>query len=612
MLTFCNTAPLFPGDLGTMKYAERAVILSILFSLGHSAASLMSCRAIIFWTIPALLLLMLQVPVFLQLPLTPDAVLYDLQARCLMHGGVLYRDIVEPNLPGVVWIHAVIRSLFGESDQVLRVFDLVIVLAITGILCRGVADKTNSRKLQHASMAVLASLLLMFYLGTSEWCHCQRDTWMLLPCLLAMATRRRCCDPFGHATSQRAFVSRDNDERTFLMLALLEGSLWAIAFWIKPFVALPAVAVILASRSQFPSLGTWLKHSSYLIAAGAIVGVLGILWMINAGCWTYFVEMMTSWNGDYYQAGRSRWSWERLQAHASRFWPWVLIHIPAVVISIRNPRSLLCACYLGWLLQAVLLQQLFDYIHVPGVILGIAVCVRLLTEQLLGAHNAAVSQATAEAGPRISFSPVSCVAGVIVVMSVVSSVISIQSRLAYVQPCLSACFSGSLSTDVRDSISQSPFPCWSELEPLFDHLREMSIPDRELLAYNGNLIHLYPQLKFDPPTRFVYLDVLARCFPRRRQEMLQEVERCNVRYVVANLREDGWDDDVPSGQLLPAALEACKSKLFFPYNQRPIFRSGSYVLFQVDSSLGSLTSEYFPLSQFRGKFIATGETDRLE
>ena len=73
----------------------------------------------------------------------------------------------------------------------------------------------------------------------------------------------------------------------------------------------------------------------------------------------------------------------------------------------------------------------------------------------------------------------------------------------------------------------------------------MSIPDRELLAYNGNLIHLYPQIKFDPPTRFVYLDVLARCFPRRRQEMLQELERCNVQFVAANLREDGWEDDVP-------------------------------------------------------------------
>ena len=570
----------------------------------------MSRRAIILWTIPALLL-MLQLPVFLQMPLTPDAVLYDLQAHCVMHGGVLYRDIVEPNLPGVVWIHAIVRSLFGESDHVLRVFDLVIVISIMGILCRVVADKTDSRKLQHASMAVLASLLLMFYLGTSEWCHCQRDTWMLLPCLLAMATRRFCCERFQNADAQSPLLGT-KPERTILLLAFLEGSLWAVAFWIKPFVALPAIAVMLASQNQFDSSKAWLKHSSYVIAAGATVGLLGILWMVHAGCWTHFVEMMTSWNSDYYQAGRSRWNLERLHAHASRFWPWVLIHIPAIVISFRNRRSLLCACYLGWLLQAVLLQQLFDYVHVPGVILAIAICVRLLTEQLHGAHNAAASHETAEAAPRISFSPVSCVVSVIVVMSVASSVSSIQSRLAYVQPCLSACIYGSLPTDVRDSISQSPFPCWAELEPLFDQLREMNLSGRDLLAYNGNLIHLYPQLKFDPPTRFVYVDVLARCFPRRHTEMLQEIERDNVRYVVANLREDGWDEQVPSNKLLPAALEASKTKLFFPYNQRPIFRSGSYVLFEVDSPPGSLTSQYFPLSQFRTKIIATGETDRME
>jgi hypothetical protein len=571
----------------------------------------MSRRAIIFWAIPALLL-MLQVPVFLQMPLTPDAVLYDLQARCLMQGGVLYRDIVEPNLPGVVWIHAIVRSLFGDSDQVLRVFDLVIALSIIGILCRVVAVKTDSRKLQHASMAVMASLLLMFYMGTSEWCHCQRDTWMLLPCLLAVATRRFCCDYFGPADAQRTFPFGTNRERAFLLLAFLEGSFWAIAFWIKPFVALPAVAVILASRSQFPSLGTWLKHSSYLLAAGAIAGLLGILWMVHAGCWKYFVEMMTSWNGDYYQAGRSRWNLERLHAHASRFWPWVLIHIPAVVISIRNRRSLLCACYLGWLLQAVLLQQLFDYVHVPGVILAIAICVRTSTEQLHGAHIAADSEVRSEAAPRFPFGPVSCVASVIVIICTMSSGLSIQSRLAYLQPCLSACVYGSLPTDVRDSISQSPFPTWAELEPLIDQLREMKISDRELLAYNGNLIHLYPQLKFDPPTRFVYVDVLARCFPRRHTEMLQEIERDNVRYVVANLKEDGWDDGVPSNKLLPAALEASKTKLFFPYNQRPIFRSGSYVLFEVDSPPGSLTSLYFPLSEFRTKIIAAGETGRIE
>jgi hypothetical protein len=63
---------------------------------------------------------------------------------------------------------------------------------------------------------------------------------------------------------------------------------------------------------------------------------------------------------------------------------------------------------------------------------------------------------------------------------------------------------------------------------------------------------------------------------------------------------------------LPAALEASKAKLFFPYNQRPIFRSGGYVLFEVDAPLGALTSQYFPLSEFRTKIVATEEAGRIK
>lgn len=571
----------------------------------------MSRRAIILIVMPALLLT-LQLPVFLQTPLTPDAVLYDLQTRCFLQGGVLYRDIVEPNLPGVVWIHTIVRSVCGDSDMVLRAFDVVIVLGITGILCCVVAEGLSSRWLRDASMAILASLLLMFYFGTSEWCHCQRDTWMLLPCLLAVGTRKMCCVPFPHGGSPRTSVPNKKHVQHFLLLAFLEGSLWAVAFWIKPFVAFPAVAVILASRNQFASTESWLKHSGYLVAAGATVGLLGILWMVNAGCWTSFVEMMTSWNGDYYQAGRSRWNLERFQAHAARFWPWVLIHIPAFVISVKNRHSMLCACYLGWMMQAILLQQLFDYIHVPGVMLAIAISVHKIAEQLQGLPSVGDSSSPSRNALRFQFSPVSCVAGLILFISVISSGISIQSRLTYFHPCFSACLGESLPTNIRDSISQSPFPSWAELEPLIDKLRELNVSDRELLAYNGNLIHLYPRLKLDPPTRFVYVDVLARCFPRRRPEMLQEIAHRNVRYVVANLREDGWEDNVPSGRLLPTPLETCRTQLFFPYNQRAVFRSGSYVLFEVDSPPGSLTSEYSPLSQFCTRMISADKAVGFE
>ena len=67
------------------------------------------------WGVLALLLAV-NVPLFLCMPLTDDTTLYDLQARNLMQGGVMYRDIFEPNLPGVVWVHIAIRSLLGTSS----------------------------------------------------------------------------------------------------------------------------------------------------------------------------------------------------------------------------------------------------------------------------------------------------------------------------------------------------------------------------------------------------------------------------------------------------------------------------------------------------------------
>tara|TARA_B100001939_G_scaffold335217_1_gene337019 strand:+ start:608 stop:751 length:144 start_codon:yes stop_codon:yes gene_type:complete len=47
------------------------------------------------------------------MPLNSDTALFDVQAAEVLKGGVMYRDIVEPNLPGVVWIHLLIRSVAG-------------------------------------------------------------------------------------------------------------------------------------------------------------------------------------------------------------------------------------------------------------------------------------------------------------------------------------------------------------------------------------------------------------------------------------------------------------------------------------------------------------------
>src|SRR5205807_10230107 len=81
-------------------------------------------------------LLTAALPLFLCLPLWADATHYDLCARNLLSGGTLYRDIFDMNLPGMVWLHALVRSLLGWRSEALRAVDLSIVTAVAALLLR--------------------------------------------------------------------------------------------------------------------------------------------------------------------------------------------------------------------------------------------------------------------------------------------------------------------------------------------------------------------------------------------------------------------------------------------------------------------------------------------
>lgn len=141
---------------------------------------------------------------------------------------------------------------------------------------------------------------------------------------------------------------------------------------------------------------------------------------------------------------------------------------------------------------------------------------------------------------------------------------------------------------------------------MMEHLQRSHVKPQRLMAYSGNLIHVYPELHQMPPTRFVYLDALARCFPGRRDEMLRAVQAAGVDYVLADLQEDGWEDAPQDGVLLPGAIAANSATLPFPWNQTPVFRSGSYVLLRCDQPPGGLSSEYQPLSQLQATKLTYG------
>ena len=71
------------------------------------------------WAV-ALAALVVGVPLFLRMPLWCDVTLYDMAARALLSGGVLYRDVFDTNLPGYPLLLTGVRWLLGNSIEVVR------------------------------------------------------------------------------------------------------------------------------------------------------------------------------------------------------------------------------------------------------------------------------------------------------------------------------------------------------------------------------------------------------------------------------------------------------------------------------------------------------------
>src|SRR5207245_1527881 len=81
----------------------------------------------------------------------------------------------------VVWASAAIRSICGWSFEVLRGWDLLFVGGSVAVLLRWVKRAGSNA----AACAWFAAAAALFYPFTSEFNHCQRDPWMLLPAALA-------------------------------------------------------------------------------------------------------------------------------------------------------------------------------------------------------------------------------------------------------------------------------------------------------------------------------------------------------------------------------------------------------------------------------------------
>jgi hypothetical protein len=515
-------------------------------------------------------LLLLNLPLFLCMPLATDVSLYDFCARNVLRGGVHYRDVFENNFPGIVWLHAVIRSAVGWRSESLRAVDWVIISGIVWLLVRWL------RALHRPGVVQLwtAAAFFGFYFSTSEWCHCQRDTWMLLPALAALHLRRLQVMRMADATGRT---------RRALLLSVLEGVVWGTAFWIKPFVAVPALAGWLASavlsRRRGGSFGALAADAAGLLVGGVLIGALGCLWLWTSGSWPYFWDVFLHWNAEYYTYGRSRSASSVLMRDLLLgAMPWILLHVLAVPVAlvtlgrglarsrhgemVAAPQVLMAAFYAGWLGQAVFFQNLADYIYVPPMLLAIT----LLAGLPLPAKV-----------PRLGW--------VVLVLFVLAA--------AWLHPAIRPprarlwlrCLQEGSTPEIKNGLALIGKTDWEELDRVRGYLSREHVGDGELVCFSAYTVPLYLQLDVNPPIRFVYFDVHYFQYLRHWIDLRETLLASRPRFIVSDLREliDTWPHKAtrPGPISLPADFPA-NHREQYPWSLPIVFQAGRYAVHVPD------------------------------
>jgi hypothetical protein len=519
-----------------------------------------------------LLVLALGLPLFVCMPLWFDVIHYDLCARKVLRGGVLYRDIFDNNLPGIIWMQAAVRGVVGWRPEALRLVDFTFMAGTVLLLLRWVPAQGPWAPARALTAAALAG----FYLFIPELGHCQRDGWMLLPATLALCLRD------GQLRRQAAGAPGGG----ILCRAVIEGLCWAAAFWIKPFVAVPALAC--CAVSVF-----FLRHKRCLmvldaggvLAGGLLAGALGVFWLAATGAWHSFCDILLGWNSDYasfrYEQHPRSWI---LGAWAARYFPWSLIHVPAVATAVAaltravrgqaalgSPsasRALLSAFYLGWLAQAVFLQRPHDYVLMTTIFPAAAlVAGAIQTECRLPLRIASL-----------------------LTLALLAVLLMPGLRRERLELWARCCHEGS-TPEVRNRVALNTLwlgaADWEDLARVASFLRAEGVGDGELTCLSGGTHALYLELGLEPSTRFPQVGMTLAYFPSHAGEVRAELEASRSRYVVSDLAADILTlaqarEETPGRPLaLPPSFPPALLHTY-PWSETLVFRAGRYVVHRVE------------------------------
>ncbi|WP_166823881.1 hypothetical protein [Thalassoroseus pseudoceratinae] len=521
-------------------------------------------------------ILAVAVPPFLRTPLTNDAIYYDLQARHLVDGGKLYEDMFEPNLPGVVWLHVAVRSIAGDSWEALRVFDLLMFSAAVFIAVRWIVPKGVSAR----SRYYLAAACFLFYFSQTTWCHCQRDVWMTVPVLGALALRIR----------QTERIQSGTVSNTILFgLGVLEGLVWGAGVWLKPHVVLMAGMVWILSVTMTRQWRRIAVDSAGLLVGGLIIGGAGVGWMMSVGCWSAFWETMTKWNPEYATSGQAHKTFIRYLELLYFLSPWVWLHVlavPVACLAIRRsfradrtdsdlPVALLSICYLTWTIQAFALQHLFHYIHVAPILLGIVVVAMSFRSRVSSLGRVGV----------LGF----------VTVAVLCSPLLRFERLGLWWPSIRSPLPVRVAERLGGATANRQL---EDIDKVADFLAENEVGTRDVWCYNSELVALYDRMRLTPPTRYVYTLELLVFLPSRRQEIWQAHRNTPIRYLVANietslLRDQQIREVKDRARSLRTGGDMPESDIPLPYplDSPIVYTAGNYYVFDLGTNPQTLVSD---------------------
>ena len=530
--------------------------------------------ALLSWTVLAGVLLA-GVPIFLCMPVWFDTYHYDICGRTLLQGGVLYRDVFDNNLPGIIWLQTGVRLLVGWRTDAIRLVDLLFYTVGVLLLLRWVPRRARV----WASVAFYA-----FYLSAPETCACERDLWMLLPAIIGLTLRR---------LQVRRLVQGSPAVLSVVGLAAAEGLCWGAGVWIKPFVFVPGLACWFVSLLQVLRLrkgraGLLTADAVGLLAGGVIAGGLGLLWLWRSGSWSYFWEIFLVWNRDY-AAFTNRVRLTHWWVFLVLYVPWSAVPIMAVYLALTTLKrelldrpapvgpseaagptyALLAAFFLGWLFQALCLQLPHDYPIVAALIPGLA----LVAAQWRWNPPSSTVGLTARL----------CL---VTMMALLWALAFHLDRLAYWPACAAEGSTPRVQSLLATRRASAYCPDPAALAPVVEYLRRQGVGDGDVTCMSGCTHPLYLDLGVRPSTRYPQVEMTALFFVHHRDEVLAELNASHQRFIVSDLawtgltaKEAAATDPNEPASLPPRFPESCLG--LYPWCEPIVFRSGRYLVHRV-------------------------------